>query len=156
MPNHDRAREYPVRAAWLEHVKTAPASLYAYMYCGAVHKAFLKDGPQGLVSEAHHLLELKVKALHHLRQYLVNLSGTIPDHLFTTIVALASHEVHPRALEFSQVQCSVSPMARTQLLDLVSNMNFVPTHMDALYTIVGQKGGLSNIYSYGVASTVAL
>lgn len=156
VPTQDATSSYPVRGAWLEHTKTAPASLYAYMYCGAVHKAFKKDGLAGLVSEAHQLLELKIKALHHLRHYCTNLQESVPDHLFTTIIALASHEVHPRALEFKKLQHSRSPMARTQILDLVSNMNFIPTHIDALYRLVAQKGGLKSIHTYGVASTVAL
>lgn len=156
VPTQDNNLEYPVRAAWLEHMQRSPASFYAYQYCAVAHKALLKEGPYGLSSNERQLLELKANALHHLKQECAAVQDAAPDYLFTTIIALAAHEVHPRAFEFADRQYARSAMAKTQTFNVISNMTFVQTHMDALYALVAQRGGLKKIQGFGIAPTIAL
>jgi hypothetical protein len=49
-----------------------------------------------------------------------------------------------------------SPMATTQTLDLFGNMVMVPAHMQALYVLVEQRGGLEAIETFGLADILVL
>lgn len=80
----------------------------------------------------------------------------ILDHVFTTIIALGMHEIHLQALNVNKYGPSKSPMAKTQTLGLISNIAFVPAHMEALYSLIAWKGGLKNIRSSRVSPMVTL
>lgn len=56
-----------------------------------------------------------------------------------------SDHVHPQ-----------SPLAKAQDLDFYGKKRFVHTHMQTLYLVVEQTGGLESIKPYGLADTRAL
>lgn len=57
----------------------------------------------------------------------------------------ANDHVHPQ-----------SPLAKTRDLDFYVSKRFVHAHMQALYLIVEQTGGLESIKLYGLADLLAL
>ena len=76
------------------------------------------------------------------------------DALLVSILVLAVHGPKPDAMyEHSHPR---SPLATTQNLDFYGNMTFVAAHMQALYILVKQRGGLDAIDMHGLADTIVL
>lgn len=159
VPRESEPGVYPVVSTWYTYLKAEPAAFFAYLYVAEIALRIKRLGLNGFSTSLPVSLELKGKALSYLQKCIDNLKGPAPDVVHSVILSLGAHEPNYDILvkDHSQsVAPSPSPMAKTQSLDTVSYMSPQPSHMQALYQLVPERGGLQNIKTFGIADTLAL
>jgi hypothetical protein len=147
---------YRVMGSWLALMRQFPENFYAYLYCASLHRSFVQGGLLALRSQVLLHLSFKIKAIVHLNRRLQKLAGPAPDSLISTILTLGMHEPLPGSPSLPDMSYPESPLAKAQTLDLVGSMTVVPAHMQALYMLVEQRGGIRSITTFGIAETIAL
>jgi hypothetical protein len=102
-------------------------------------------------------LRLRGQALRHLQLEINDVQGAaVPDAILACIAALAAQEPQaysPPRLEMPRTE---SPLAGYQALDLVRHMRPLTAHVMAMYSMVGQRGGIDHIGSFGLSHLLAL
>jgi hypothetical protein len=133
-------------------------AFYALIFGASDHRAYLR-GPHSTADSAA-LLRLSyktqtIKLVNELVNKRLHKCGRDSiDALLISISVLAVYggerdagmeHIHPQ-----------SPLAKAQNLEFYGKKKFVPAHMQALYLLVRQTGGLESIKMYGLAHTLAL
>jgi hypothetical protein len=144
----------PVGSVWLDCAMHSPMVFYALMYGAGDHQVYHRNGPSTAKSAALLRLSYKTQAIKLVNEQLQQCGRDSTDALLLSISVLAvygsernakTEHVHPQ-----------SPLATAQNLDFYGRKRFVPAHMQALYLVTQQTGGLESIKLYGLADTLAL
>jgi hypothetical protein len=133
-------------------------AFYALIFSASNHHASLR-GPDSTADSAALLrLSYKTQAIKLITD-LVNkrLHKCGRDSIDALLISIAVFAVYggerDAAMEHAHPQ---SPLAKAQSLEFYGKKRFVPAHMQALYLLVRQTGGLESIKMYGLAHALAL
>ena len=131
-----------------------PLAFHAFIYSIALHLLSLYNGREltesaPVMRQAHKLQTIKL-----VNEQLRNMSGPPSDALIMAITILAVHgerdaTVYPRIHP-------TSPMAEAQDLHVYGNMINDELHVQAIVSLINQKGGLDGMEVYGMAEAMAL
>ncbi|ETI23863.1 hypothetical protein G647_05670 [Cladophialophora carrionii CBS 160.54] len=136
-----------VRRAAFTTSTSSPHTLFAIIYAGACYRSYFKDAVPG-----DNLLQLQAKqqALAHLREAVQQADGNPTDEMLMTIALLAIHgSVQPlKPPRFT------APLYRDN--EFYSNVKFDQTHLRALRTLVGQRGGLKKLGIHGLSNIISM
>jgi hypothetical protein len=133
-------------------------AFYALIFGASDHRVYLR-GPHSTAESAALLrLSYKTQAIKLITD-LVNkrLHKCGRDSIDALLISISVFAVYggerDAAMEHAHPQ---SPLAKAQNLEFYGKKRFVPAHMQALYLLVRQTGGLESIKMYGLAHTLAL
>ncbi|EXJ62273.1 hypothetical protein A1O7_02706 [Cladophialophora yegresii CBS 114405] len=134
-----------VRRAAFSTSALSPHTLFAIIYAGACYRSYFRNAVPG-----DNLLQLQAKqqALACLREAVQQ--GKPTDEMLMTIALLAIHG-------------SVQPLKRPRFTaplyrdnEFYSNVKFDQTHLRALRTLVGQRGGLHELEIHGLSNIISM
>jgi hypothetical protein len=134
---------------------SSPASFYTIIFAGATHNAFAHDGAQ--VPKENRMLRLafKTQAIRSLTQEIQSLKGEVSDELLFCIITLAAHGTGD-LLEPPLKGNRLSVLATAQNFLYYGSMRWETAHLEAVRTLVKQKGGLHKIKLPAVANAISL
>jgi hypothetical protein len=133
-------------------------AFYALMFGASDQRAYLR-GPHSTADSAALLrLSYKTQAMKLINE-LINkrLHKCGRDSIDALLISVSALAVHGSERDTGMEQAHPqSPLAKVQNLNFYGKRRFVPVHMQALYLLVRQTGGLESIKMYGLADTLAL
>jgi hypothetical protein len=133
-------------------------AFYALIFGASHHRVLLREPHSTADSAALLRLSYKTQAIKLINElinkHLRKCGRDSIDALLISICVLAVFgSERGAAMEHAHPQ---SPLAKVQNLDFYGKTRFVPMHMQALYLLVRQTGGLESIEMYGLADALAL
>jgi hypothetical protein len=136
-----------IREAAFQTSVSSPHTVFAVIYAGACYQSYFSTET---LSDNLQQLQSKQEALKHLRQAVRDADGTATDEILMTIALLAIHGYvlppkRPRA---------TAPFYRDN--EFYSNVKSDPTHLDALRTLVIQRGVLEKLQLYGLSNIISM
>jgi len=131
-------------------------AFFGFVFAAGLHHTYLNGGQAPDRQSSLLQLSYQTQAIKLINKTLRTREVTPSDTLLVSILILAAHGPKQRARPDLEPCHPPSPLARAQNLDFYGSLLFVPAHLDALYVLVGQKGGLDAIELHGLADTIAL
>lgn len=164
-PQHQQIFDHAVSAQWslfatsqkpadltvvktevMSHVIHSPVSYYTFLYCGACHRLFWKEGFERSPGRTAELLILKNRAIRAMMEAVKTGLGEPSDEVIMAMVLLASHgkaETAQRRV-LGKVQSRKS-LVRTLEAEYWCALDTEGPHMDILAELVQRRGGVRNI-----------
>lgn len=127
-------------------------AFYSFVFAAGMKLAHRRGGKEAHDAGALLRVSYQTQAITFINAQLQDPKEPPSDALLLSILILAVHG--PNADATYGDSHPQSPLATTQLLDWYGNMTFNPLHMQALYMLVKQRGGLDAIDLYGGADTI--
>lgn len=164
-PQHQQIFDHAVSAQWslfatsqkeadltvvktevMSHVIHSPVSYYTFLYCGACHRLFWKEGFERSPGRTAELLMLKNKAIRAMMEAVKTGLGEPSDEVIMAMVLLASHGTAETAQRrvLGKVQNRKS-LVRTLEAEYWCALDTEGPHMDILADLVQRRGGVRNI-----------
>ncbi len=157
IPDTDGNGASIVAKSWMGAAMDSPVALHALVYAMLRTVMLFRKNP-GLES---------IRALEHYAQCLAYLKtemegiedGTraATDHVLIAIVALFAHGEPPRPTsDLAGSEMPLSPLANTQNIHVYGAGSLQVEHMQALYLLVRQRGGLETVTLPGLLETLEM
>jgi len=129
-----------------------PTAFYAVVFAGACHHAWFRQADR--VPQTSLLLRLsyKTQAIISLKEKIQNCQGNISDDVLLAITLLATHEMG-ETLQRPQKRLR-TPLSQFKDAEFYTSMAWDATHLDALYKLLEQRGGLPSITTHGLTEVI--
>lgn len=135
-----------VKTEVMSHVIHSPVSYYTFLYAGACHRLFWKEGFERSPERTSELLVLKNKAIRAMRAAVQTGLSDPSDEVIMAMVLLAAHGTAENAQRrrLGKVQNRKS-LVRTLEAEYWCALDTEGPHMDILVEMVQRRGGVRNI-----------
>ncbi len=134
---------------------TEPVSFYTIVFASATYHSFRNIMKGTVVHDETLRLSYQTQALKLMIDAIKRSSGYASDELLLSIVTLAAHggsRRHP----FTASTQNDMPFANVPNISYYGSMQCEWAHLQALYFLVHQRGGLQEIKLSGLANAIAL
>ncbi|KAI1620668.1 hypothetical protein EDD37DRAFT_164331 [Exophiala viscosa] len=130
----------------------SPVAFYSIIFAGACHYAFLQRNNNVSKDSVALRMSYKTQAISSLRDELQRCQGVVTEEVLLSIILLAIHDkgdtlVAPKKL-------MDSPLRQVKDNEFYTSMRWQPKHLDMLYNMLKQLGGLQSLQMHGLAEAV--
>ncbi|KAK5025169.1 hypothetical protein LTS07_008020 [Exophiala sideris] len=130
----------------------SPVAFYSIIFAGACHYAFLQRNLNISKESVVLRMSYKTQALTSLRNELEQCQGVVTEEVLLSIILLAIHDkgdtlVAPKKL-------MDSPLRQVKDNEFYTSMRWQPKHLDMLFAMLKQLGGLQSLRMHGLAEAI--
>ena len=146
-----------IKAEVMESVITSPVAWHTVVFAGATHNAY-RYGSRGLSKRNQQLRMLyKNKAISCMLDDVKRNGNDVSDGTLMSMVTLAAHSSDESLRGTDAVKGTKQPSLLTAHdIDYYSSMDIGWQHLNALYTILDERGGLHTVQLKSVAIAIQL